>query len=306
MISLPPSSGLADPNVSPSVSGSGLAAEGPLLNGEDPFFLEVEGCPMWAVFHPSTSAAPGPGTAALIVPALGVEQLTGYRSEVLLARALARLGIPTLRFHPRGQGDSGGDAAEVTLDRLAADARAVRAELERRAGVRPLVAVGVRLGALALARALGGSPAPRALALWEPVHEPAAYFRDLMRSVLFAEVAKGRRSGATVETMRETLARDGLVDVLGYPLHRALVETAGQGLAASLAGWSGPTLLAQIDSRRSLARPHAEFAAALAARGVPVEVREVRSEVSWFFLQNPAWESSELVSATADWIASHA
>jgi pimeloyl-ACP methyl ester carboxylesterase len=291
--------------LSTSGTGSEADAASPLLYGEVPFFLGVAGCPMYAVHHPPLSGATA-ATAVLIVPALGAEQLSGYRSEVLLARALARRGIHALRFHPRGQGDSGGESAMQTLATFAEDVAAARTELLRRAACGRCIIVGVRFGALAAAEALAHGEAPHALVLWEPVHEPAAYFRELLRSVIFSAVAQGHRSEVTVESMLATLERDGVVDVLGYPLHRDLVRGATRRLEDALAGWSGPTLLAQIDSRRSLSRPHASFAESLRARGAAVDVREIRSELSWYFLQNPAWESAELVAETADWIAAHA
>ena len=291
--------------MSTSGTGSGASAESPLLYGETPFFLDRAGCPMYAVHHPA-AAGKASHAAVLIVPALAGEQLGGYRSEVLLGRALARLGLDSLRFHPRGQGDSGGASSMLTLATFAEDVAAARAELLRRSGGTRCVMVGVRFGALALAESLGAADAPHALVLWEPIHDPAAYFRELMRSVIFSMVAKGQRSGLTVETMLATLERDGVVDVLGYPLHRELVTGSTRTLGEALAGWSGPTLLAQIDTRRSLARPHANFAEALRARGVAVDVREIRSELSWYYLQNPAWESAELVKETADWIVAHA
>lgn len=304
MISLPPLPVPANPPVASSPSASGEGPPSP-LHGEVPFFLTVEDCPLYAVYHPVPGGAAAP-MGVVIVPPISAEQLSGYRSEVLLARVLAREGVASIRFHPRGQGDSGGDSAMLTLPSLVTDTRAAFAELARRSGTRRMVGVGVRFGALVLAAAIAAGETPEALVLWEPVHESQGYFRELLRSVLFSDAARGRRSGLTVESMRESLQRDGQVDVLGYPLHRALVESAGEGLAARLAPWRGPTLLAQIDSRRTLAKPHAALAESLRARGVPVDVREVRSELSWFFLQNPAWESAELVDATARWILAHA
>jgi exosortase A-associated hydrolase 2 len=291
-------------SISSDSGGSTASARKP-LHGEQPFFLDVAGCPLYAVHHPCLGDPPS-RAAVLVVPPLGVEQLTGYRSEVLLGRALARRGIATLRFHPRGQGDSGGTSDELTLASFSEDVRAAAAELRRRSGAERVIAVGVRLGALALAAAMRAGESVAALALWEPVSDPGAYFQELLRSVVFADVAQGRAGGASADAMRERIEREGSVDVLGYPLHRALTASAGETLPALLGAWAGPTLLVQIDSRRSLSRPHASLAEALRSRGASTDVREIRAEVSWYFLQNPAWENAELVATTAEWIEAHA
>lgn len=300
--SSPPPSPPGFPPVTPLFGpGSPAAPAEPALNGEIPAFLDLGGCPLYSVYHPARPV-PAAGIAALIVPGLGVEQLTGYRSEVELARALARHGIATIRFHPRGQGDSGGDSADLTLGSFADDIRGVLAELRRKSGAPEVVAVGIRLGALALARVVAEGERFKALALWEPVEAPSDYFRSLLRGVLFSQVAQGERARLTVDEMLSTLEREGRVDVLGYYLHRALVASADRPLADRLAGFRGPALIVQIDPRRTLARSHQELAETLRARGCEVEVREVRADVGWPFLQNPAWESPELVNFTTEWI----
>ncbi len=283
-----------------SPSGTGTPPSFPALNGEIPFFIEIEGCPAYAVYHPPRGRARG--TAVLFVPGLGVEQLTGYRNEVLLARELAARGIPALRFHPRGQGDSGGDDAELTLESVAADVRALAAELRHRGAVTRLAVVGTRFGALAAGRALRDGESAAALALWEPVERPADYFRALLRGVLYSQVVQTTVPRRTMEEMTTALDLQGRVDVHGYALHRALVRSALEDLAALLAGWDGPALLVQVDARRALAPAHAALVESRRARGAPIEVRDVREDVAWSFLQNPAWESPELVRFTADWI----
>jgi hypothetical protein len=237
-----------------------------------------------------------------MVPGLGVEQLTGYRNEVLLARELAARGIPSLRFHPRGQGDSGGDESALTLRTLKDDVRAMAAELRRRSGVSRVIAVGTRFGALALGAAIAEGEPIAALALWEPVEKPADYFRGLLRGVLFSQVVQAQGSRRTMEDMTAALEREGQVDVHGYALHRALMDEASSDLISLLGRWSGPALLIQIDTRRALAPAHAALTESLGARGGPVESRTVHDDVAWPFLQNPAWENPEVVNGTADWI----
>jgi pimeloyl-ACP methyl ester carboxylesterase len=273
----------------------------PTTAGETPFFFARQERPLYAVHYAPTRERPGaPGV--VVASGLGVEQLTVYRNVVLVARALAERGFPVLTYHPRGHGDSAGDWADVTLDGLTEDARAAGRELMGRAGVTRLAWLGVRFGALSAAAALD----PRrdaALALWEPVEQPADYFRSWLRGLLYSQVSKGEKPRLTVDELLAEIERGGRVDVHGYYLHRELLASVRDaGLAAALAGWSGPTLVAQIQGRGRLAEPHATLVSDLGQRGAPVETLLVRQDPGWHFISNPAWEDGELVRRTAEWL----
>src|SRR5262249_58018274 len=108
----------------------------------------------------------------------------------------------------------------------------------------------VRFGALTAARAALETRGSAGLALWEPVHHGLDYFRAHLRGWLFSEVAAGRRPGVTADELLERVTRDGQVDVHGYALHRAIVESArGEVLSTRLEAWHAPTLVAQIQAR---------------------------------------------------------
>jgi hypothetical protein len=125
----------------------------------------------------------------------------------------------------------------------------------------------------------------------------------MLRNLLFSQVVKGERPKVTVEQLLERVEREGRVDVHGYYLHRALLRSAlGADLSRALAAWSGPTLLAQVQPRASLAPAHAALAAELERRGAAVEVIQVDEEPGWHFLANPAWEGGGLVERTARWL----
>jgi hypothetical protein len=207
------------------------------------------------------------------------------------------------RYHARGHGDSAGDFAAVTFAGLVEDARAAAAQGLERSGARGIVWLGVRFGALVAAAALGAGGAARGLALWEPVGEPAGYFRGQLRGLLFSRVAKGERPDATVDELLARVTSEGQVDVHGYHLHRALVESSkGLELAGLLAAWKGPTLLAQIQARPRLAPEHAALVEGLELRGARVTVTRIAEEPGWHFISNPAWESETLVRDTAEWL----
>ena len=269
---------------------------------ETPLFFEAAGRPLYGVFHPPARERPG---APVLVQChgLGIEQITAYRVEVLNARAAAAAGIPVLRYHARGHGDSAGDFSAVDFDGLVEDALAAAAEARRLAHREPTAWLGVRFGALVAARAACTDPTSRALALWEPAHRSADYFREQLRGMLFSQVAQGERPSATVDQLVERLEREGSLDVHGYYLHRRIVDSSReQDLAKTLATWSGPTLVVQVENRARLSPRTAALVADLESRGARVSSTMVREVPGWTYVQNPTWESAPLVLETSRWL----
>jgi len=267
-----------------------------------PSFFTAADRPLFCVYH-----APGPDRpdAPIVLHAhsTGFEQLTSCLAEAGFARAAADAGFPALRYHARGHGDSTGDFADVTLDSLVEDALAAAAEARARSGRSRIVWLGVRFGALVAAEAIRrGAPAD-ALALWEPAIDPDRFYRAMLRGVLFFHVSEGRRPAFTVDQMMEAVERDGRVDVLGYYLHRALVRsTRGVNLETLLGGWSGPTLIAQVQARPRLTEAHAALARSLEARGASVSTAVIREEPGWQISSNPAWVGTDLARRTVEWL----
>lgn len=285
--------------------------------------MDVEGSPVYAVFH---AAVPGRPEAPVVVHvhALGVEQITLYRQEVLAARAAAARGFPVLRYHSRGHGDSSGSSADVTLASLVADARAAADEALRRGGRTRVLWLGVRLGALVAALA-GGPTSGRSDAagfvLWEPAGKPADFFRQQLRTLLFSRVAGGHKPEATVDQLLQRIDQEGSVDVLGYSLQRSLVKSfEGASLESALAGCGLPVLIAQVQARAKLAPPHAALAQALSEPGAgagaeggagaaasprrrsAVTTALVHDEPGYQLMSNPAWSSDALTQLTMEWL----
>lgn len=237
------------------------------------------------------------------VHGLGVEQITLYRQEVLAARAVAAKGLPVLRFHARGHGDSAMSSSDVTLDTLVADARAAADEARRRTGRTRVLWLGVRLGALIAALAGGpgsGRDDAAGFISWEPVASPQDLFRQQLRTMLFSRVAGGQRPDATVDQLLARLESEGSLDVFGYSLHRATVHSlAGASLAAALGGVRVPVRLAQVQARARLAPAHAQLLESLA--GADTAHALVQQEPGYQLMSNPAWQSDELTRITAEW-----
>ncbi len=267
-----------------------------------PFFLSSADRPVYSIYHPPGRVRRG---APVVVHChtVGVGQLATYRPEVLQARAAAAAGYPVLRYHARGYGDSAGNFAEVTFDSLVEDALAAAAEAKARSGAERVIWLGVRFGALVAAEAMRRGEAAAALALWEPVHRSVEYFREMLRGVLFSRVAQGERPNTTVDRLLETVEREGRVDVHGYYLHRAMVESArGAELGTLLDTWTGPTLIAQLQLRPRLAEAHAALARSLEQRGAEVCTALVREAPGWHAISNPPWLGTDLVRQTTEWL----
>lgn len=293
---------------------------------ETPCFFESHGSPIYAVFH---AAAPGRTDAPVVVHVhgLGVEQITLYRQEVLAARAAAAAGFPVLRWHARGHGDSAGSSADVTLASLVADAQAAADEAMRRSGATRVIWLGVRLGALVAALAGGprsGRGEAAGFVLWEPVAKPADFFRMQLRTLLFSQVAGGRKPDATVDQLLARLERDGTLDVLGYTLYQSTrASFEGASLVDALRGVSAPVCVAQVAARAKMAPAHVQLVEALggavtepaadapAASNAPsgvaggravLRTRTIHEDPGYQLMSNPAWQCDALTRLTVEWL----
>ncbi len=276
---------------------------------ETPQFLESHGSPLYAVQH---AAAPGRADAPVVVHVhgLGVEQITLYRQEVLAARAAAAAGFPVLRFHARGHGDSAGSTADVTLTSLVEDARAAADHAKRLSGASRIVWLGVRVGALVAALAAEDRSDTAGFLLWEPVEKPAEFFRMQLRTLLFSQVAGGKKPDATVDQLLARLERDGALDVLGYTLYQTTrASFEGASISAALVGVRAPVRIAQIQTRAKLAPAHVQLVEALggtlddAAPGAnDVRAANIQAEPGYQLMTNPAWQCDALTRLTVEWL----
>jgi serine aminopeptidase S33 family len=273
-----------------------------LSGAETPLFFDSGGRPLFAVYH--APALPRPGAPVIVqCHSVGVEHVASYRFEVQAARAAATVGFPVFRHHASGHGDSTGDFADVTLESLVADALAARDEALKRSGATRVLWAGLRLGALVAACARERAGEAAGLALWAPVHRPMDYYRGQLRGLLYGQVAEGQKPSATVDQLLAEIERVGRVDVHGYYLHRPLVESTRQeSLAGRLAGWAGPTFLAQVGGVTRLSPDNAALAQTLEARDPRLLVCQVGPEPGWHFYENPPWQCPPLIAAYEAWL----
>ena len=143
-----------------------------------PLVLNVDPDPVFGMFHPA--AEPATGTAILICPPWGWDEVTSYRSRRAWAERLAAEGRPTLRIDLPGAGDSGGSPSDA--GRVTAWANAIRAAaawLAAQEGVTSVVAIGLGLGGLLTARAIVDGAPIDAVVLWSVPETGRAFLREL-------------------------------------------------------------------------------------------------------------------------------
>ncbi len=237
---------------------------------EEPRFFDSKGHQLYGVFHSAVDGRPG-SPAVVFCNTFGPDHGLAWRVEVLGARMLAARGWRAFSFHPRAHGDSTGNFAELTFDALVEDATAAARHAREPAGSSQVIWLAIGFGALVVAEAIRRDSGARALALWEPTHHGADYFRDQLRRALFREVAERRRPSATVGRLFEQLEHEGEAFLYGERIYPALFRTfyrsaAKLDLAQALEGWQGPTLLAQIQRSPRLFPDNAALASACGTR----------------------------------------
>ena len=145
-----------------------------------PLYLQSEPHPMFASLHPAERQASG--TAVLLVPPFGWDELSAHRSFRAWAGALAAAGHTALRIDLPGTGDSGGSALEPGLVPIWCSAVETAAGWLR--ATQPcdrIVAIGVGLGGMLATRVLAGGDAIDDLVLWG-VHSRGALLLREMRA----------------------------------------------------------------------------------------------------------------------------
>jgi len=120
------------------------------------------------------AGAEGPLPAVIFFHGFTGDRMESHWIFIKCARALARVGIASLRFDFYGSGESEGTFHEATLQGEIADARGAVRFMQRQAGIDParLGLCGLSLGGC-VAACVAGAAKAKALVLWSAVAHPA-------------------------------------------------------------------------------------------------------------------------------------
>ncbi len=303
---------------SPSQARHGAFPVGPrashVLPGgtsEEAAFQEVDGIQVMTVVNLPLSSPRG---LVVICSPLFAEFQKNYRREILLARALASRGFASARFHYPGSGNSGGHPGEVGFATVTAAADQVARRVGSELGVEHVAFLGTRFGALVAAvGARGWEGAP--LVLWEPVAEPQRHLDEIIRMAQLHGMTTTKVDVAAMRReMLKRLETEGVLDVLGYQIHRTFYETtAGRTLSGEMEYDGRNTLLVQVGGRQ-LRRRFATLAEEIRAAGHSVDTAIISHSEAWWATAGGDYFRAEdqqplvkdLLATTTSWIISQA
>jgi len=257
-------------------------------------FFEVDGTRLYVAFH-----LPGgrPRAGVLMCPPLLEERKGAGRVCVELAERLASLGIASLRFDYRGSGDSEGEQEQMSLDSCLADIAAALGRLRRRIE-RPVMLVGLRLGA-----SLGTLAAERlegidALLLWQPVASGEDFYLLNLRRHMFRRSLIGAGGHAASGAAGGDAGAD-TVDLDGFVLRREFCEELRRIDLSRIEPPAPSKAILQLSFNREPQKALRDL-----ARRWDAELKALVCEPFWSRIGHV--DCSELIRTSAEWLAAQA
>ncbi|MBN1608706.1 MAG: alpha/beta hydrolase [Polyangiaceae bacterium] len=211
------------------------AACGTLVDREEDLLLPPRGM-FVTIHHASDSCMSGGGHVVIFVPPLFEEMPRTRKVLVNLSRDLAAAGMTAVRFDYRGTGLSQGRFEEVTFTTMREDLTTV-IDFCRSRGAQCTSLLGFRLGGYLAAELREAVFVPH-LVLWEPVLDPGAFIKQMLR----LEVANQMVTVGEVRFDQQTLiarfeaGENVLID--GYRVNPELYRDLAGAHALSLADLS--------------------------------------------------------------------
>jgi exosortase A-associated hydrolase 2 len=196
------------------------------------------------------------------------EKNVAHGAFVTLGRALAATGIRAVRIDYEGHGDSDGDTGELGLADWTNDVCDAAEQLAADAG-QAITLLGCRAGALVAAQAAARIGARRLVA-WCPVLQGEDHVHDLLRLNLTTQISVYKKVQQDRDAMIAALSEGGTVNIVGWTMGRALLESLMPAtLGSLLRDLSCPVHI--LDLTRRAGDPPSEAAAALGSQTVAVQ-----------------------------------
>lgn len=143
----------------------------------EPFWLGPSTRQLYAALH----GVPGsPSTGVVLVPPLLHELPCSRRFIADVARELAAMGLPCLRFDFHGTGDSSGSGEDLDFASMHHDLDLAVAALREKTGVARRVLLAWRGSALVVREWLDRGGAADLIVLWEPIVDGQAWLQELV------------------------------------------------------------------------------------------------------------------------------
>jgi len=221
----------------------------------EPFFMEREVFAVWR-------GAPNAQRAWILAPPFAEEEKSARRVLTEIASLFAERSEPSLLFSFRGQGDSGGDFAQMSLEDWQGDLTSAIEETKRRAPAATIGVLGVRLGASLALQVAARRDDVAELVLIEPLLSGKNFLsQQLMRQKIRAGL-----TGSASSNEKEGAPFD---DLDGWPLGvRMKSDLNALDLGNDTPRFAGKTRVFQIGPKAEVAPPLRAFADKL---GAPVE-----------------------------------
>jgi hypothetical protein len=182
----------------------------------------------------------------VVCHSFGLEQVQLGRLEVGVARQLAAMGSPVIRYNGQGYGDSEGRAHEVDLQSHLTDAVDAVSVLREVTTPRHIGLLGARFGGMVAALAADRLGVDY-VAAWEPVINGSQFVEQLLRQPALSAIAARTNSARSIKQMKDEIARDGWTDLGGFPLSKtAFEQVSGVRLMDDLRSFHGSSLLVGI------------------------------------------------------------
>jgi pimeloyl-ACP methyl ester carboxylesterase len=180
----------------------------------EPCYFGTDSHRLYGVIPDAVDSA---STTLVFCPPFAEEMVTTYARFATWGKQLGAEGIPVVRFHPFGTGESGGSFGEFTLSSAVGDTCSAAELARQQFAPARLGYFGLRLGG-SIAMLAACERSVDLVVLWSPVTNISQYMRELFRGLLAKEmvhqgVTKVRR---TTQDMIAELETERPVDLMGY------------------------------------------------------------------------------------------